>query len=91
MKVNGEKWWLWIFRTSEDDVLVVIRKSRGGNVVKEILSEDFEGPVIVDGGGAYRWIKIIQRCWAHLLREVDDFKDKSKNGKRLSEEIHAGF
>lgn len=91
MKVNGKKWWLWIFRSSEDDVLVVIRKSRGGKVVREILGEDFKGPVIVDGWRAYSWIEIIQRCWSHLVREVDDFKDESKNGKRLSKEIHAMY
>lgn len=91
MKVNGEKWWLWIFRSSEEDALVVIRKSRGCKVVHEILGKDFEGPVIVDGWRAYEWIKIIQRCWAHLIREVDDLKDKSKNGKRLSEEIHTKY
>jgi len=28
MKVNGEKWWLWTFRTDRDDVLTVIRRSR---------------------------------------------------------------
>jgi len=27
----------------------------------------------------------------HLLREVDDFREISENGKRLSEEIHACF
>jgi transposase-like protein len=91
MKVNGEKWWLWIFRSPEGEVLVVIRKSRGSNVVREILGKDFKGAVIVDGWRAYNWIKIIQRCWAHLIREVDDFKEESKNGKRLSEDIHTKF
>lgn len=91
IKINGEKHWLWIFRSSEDDVLVVIRKSRGGDVVREILGDDFEGPAIVDGWRAYNWIEIIQRCWAHLLREVDDYKDSSDNGKHLSGEIHSMF
>ncbi len=45
-KVNGEKWWLWIFRTNDGDVLVVIRKSRGGKVLDEILGEKHAGPVI---------------------------------------------
>lgn len=91
INVNGEKWWLWIFRSSEDDVLVVIRKSRGSNVPIAILGKDFKGPVIVDGWKAYNWIEIIQRCWAHLIREVDDFKDTSENGKQLSKEIHARY
>jgi transposase len=36
-KVNGKKWWLWIFRTNHGDSLVVIRKSRGREVIDEIL------------------------------------------------------
>ena len=90
-KVNGEKWWLWIFRTNEDDTLVVIRKSRGGKVLDEILGENHNGPDVVDGWRAYNRIDRLQRCWSHLIREVDDFKDTSDNGKRLSEEIHAKF
>jgi transposase len=90
-KVNGEKWWLWIFRTNEDDVLTVIRKSRGRKVVDEILGKDHEGPDVVDGWKAYSHIKILQRGWAHLIREVDDYKDVSENGKRLSEEIHSMY
>lgn len=90
-KVNGEKWWLWIFRTNDGDILVVIRKSRGGNVLDEILGENHPGPVIVDGWRAYNRIDTVQRCWAHLIRVVDDLKDTSDNGKRLSEEIHAKY
>jgi transposase len=90
-KINGEKRWLWIFRTNEDDVLVVIRKSRGAKVLDEILGEDHNGPDVVDGWRAYNQIDTTQRCWAHLIREVDDFKDVSQNGRQLSEEIHASY
>ena len=88
---NGEKRWLWIVRSNKGDVLVVIRKSRGAKVVREILGDDFEGPAVVDGWRAYSFIRILQRCWSHLIREVDDFKEVSENGKRLSEEIHSMF
>jgi len=91
IKINGETAWLWIFRTDEGDVLVVIRKSRGSNVVREILGENHIGPNIVDGWTAYNFLKIIQRCWSHLLREVDDFREISKNGMRLSDEINSMF
>jgi len=90
-KVNGEKWWLWIFRTDEDDTLVVIRKSRGRKVLDEILGERHNGPDVTDGWRAYSHIDELQRCWSHLIREVDEFKDTSKNGKRFSEEIHARY
>ncbi len=91
IKVNGDNWWLWIFRTDTNETLVVIRKSRGIKVLEEILGLEHRGANIADGWRAYSWIDNLQRCWAHLLREVDHAKDISKNGKRLSEDIHASF
>ena len=88
--VDGKKYWLWSFRSAENDILVVITDSRGRDVVKETMGENFHGPVIVDGWRAYSYLTIIQRCWAHLIREVDAFKD-NKQGKELSDEIHAMF
>lgn len=91
IKVNGDNWWLWIFRTDTNVTLVVIRKSRGSKVLEEILGEGHKGANIADGWRAYSWIDKLQRCWAHLLREVDHFIDTSENGKRLSEDIHVCF
>ncbi len=91
IKVNGDNWWLWIFRTDTNETLVVIRKSRGTKVLEEILGLDHKGANIADGWRAYSWIDKLQRCWAHLLREVDHFIDSSENGKRLSEDIHVCF
>ena len=88
--VDGKKYWLWSFRSAENDILVVIIDSRGRDVVKETMGEDFHGPVIVDGWKAYSYLTIIQRCWAHLIREVDAFISLEK-GKELSEEIHSMF
>jgi transposase len=89
--VNGDKWWLWIFRTNTNDILIVIEPSRGKKVVDEILGKDWNKPVVVDGWKAYWHLTIIQRCWSHLLREVDDFKTVSKKGKQLSERINGMF
>jgi transposase len=91
LKVNGQKWWLWIFRTNDDETLVVIRKSRGRKVLDEILWKDPPGPHIFDGWSAYRKKAILQRCWSHLLREVKAYKTTSEYGKQLSKEIHACF
>jgi len=87
-KVKGQKWWLWIFRTNEGNILVVIRKSRGREVLEEILGKVPGGANVADGWRAYEAIGVLQRCWAHLLREVDAFKEVSVNGKRLSQELH---
>lgn len=89
MKVNGKNWWLWVFRTTED-VLVVIRPSRSGEVLKEILGAEINGAGVADGWRVYSAFQVLQRCWAHLLREVDEFKDKP-GGEELSDIIHRKF
>lgn len=89
--VNGENWWLWIFRTNLDDSLVVIRDSRSRGVVKEILGNDPLGVNVIDGWSAYNHLEHVQRCWAHLLREVDGDKELSEEGRQLSEELHKKF
>ncbi len=91
IKINGKNWWLWIFRTDTNETLVVIRKSRGKKVLEEILGSWHKGANISDGWKAYSWIDTLQRCWAHLLREADHFKDTSENGKRFSDDIHVCF
>ncbi len=88
--VDGKKFWLWTFRSADNDVLVVIMDSRGRDVVKETMGEGFHGPVIVDGWRVYSYLKIIQRCWAHLIREVDAFRNL-EHGNGLSQEIHSMF
>jgi len=89
--VNGKNWWLWMFRTDRDESLVVIRDSRGQDVLKEILGEDYTGADITDGWKPYKSLKVVQRCWAHLLREVDSNKKVSEEGETLSREIHKRY
>ncbi len=89
--VNGKKWWLWVFRTDTDEVLITIEDSRSGKVVDKILGKDLDKPIIVDGWKVYWKFLIVQRCWSHLLREVDDFKGVSKKGKQLSKRIQCMF
>lgn len=68
--VLGKNWWVWVFR-SDTDMLLVIRNSRGNNVLEEILGKDYAGIVICDCWRAYDFLSnaILQRCWAHLLRK----------------------
>jgi transposase len=70
--VNGEQAWIWTFRTDEH-TLYAVRDSRGSDVPKEVLGEDFDGTVVCDGWTAYpAFCDDLQRCWAHLLREAED-------------------
>lgn len=90
--VGGERWWLWTFTTLED-VLFVLRPSRGENVVREVLGEGFEGKVVVcDGWKAYpkgHWL--LQRCWAHLLRVAKEGAEESRRGKELYQALCAAY
>ena len=90
-KVNGKTWWLWVF-VSEKTVLFVLRDSRGKEVIEEILGKDFNGKISSDGWKVYKsFAKILQRCWAHLLRECDKLEEDYKDFKSWNELIHKLF
>ena len=69
--VLGVNFWLWIFRTDKD-ILLVIRKGKGRKVIREILGKNYAGKVVCDCAWVYNYLKkaTIQRCWAHLLRKA---------------------
>ena len=69
-RVLGKNWWVWAFR-SDTDLLLVIRNSRGNNVLEEIIGKDYAGIVVCDCWRAYDFLSnaTLQRCWAHLLRK----------------------
>ena len=72
--VLGKNQWVWVFRTATD-ILLVIRPSRGSNVLEEILGKDYTGTVICDCWRAYNFLVLtanIQRCWSHLLRKTKE-------------------
>ncbi|GBE54585.1 transposase IS66 family protein [archaeon BMS3Bbin15] len=59
-------------------------------MLEEILGAKIAGAGITDGWSAYNAFQVLQRCWAHLLREVDDYKDIPR-GEELSKVIHCKF
>jgi transposase len=73
-KDNGERFWTWVFK-AELYVLFRIDKSRGSQVLIEVLGEEFEGALGCDYFSAYRkFMKdfqvAVQFCIAHLIRDV---------------------
>jgi len=88
--VLGKNWWVWVFR-SDTDMLLVIRHSRGNNVLEEILGKDYAGIVICDCWRAYDFLinAILQRCWAHLLRKSKELK--SVAGRHFHKKLSALF
>lgn len=89
--VLGINQWVWVFRSAED-ILIVIRPSRGGNVLEEILGKSYSGTVICDCWRAYNFLSNanIQRCWAHLLRKSKDLTDVLA-GRHFHEKLTALF
>ena len=85
LKVQGKNFWLWTF-VSLTSVLFLIRKSRGQEPIKEALG-DYKGKVTCDGWTSYNQsVKIIQRCWAHLLREAKWYAEKYEGQARIVHE-----
>jgi len=67
---KGKKFWLWSFSTKAE-ALFAIRKSRGGDVVREILGDIFRGILVTDFWKPYLAVDASFRQWclAHFLRE----------------------
>ncbi|MCK4485174.1 MAG: IS66 family transposase [Desulfobacterales bacterium] len=73
-KENGDKFWTWVFK-AELYVLFRIDKSRGSNVLIDVLGKEFNGVLGCDYFSAYRkYMKnfdiSIQFCIAHLIRDI---------------------
>jgi len=73
-KENGDKFWTWVFRTSLY-VLFKIDKSRGSEVLIDVLGKEFDGVLGCDYFSSYRkYMKdfnvTIQFCIAHLIRDI---------------------
>jgi transposase len=87
-RVLGRNWWVWAFR-SDTDLLLVIRQSRGNNVLEEILGKEYNGTVVCDCWRAYDYLSnaALQRCWAHLLRKSKELESVAGRHfhKKLSE------
>ncbi len=68
---NGANGYIWTFSTATERYF--LRRGRGKAVVDEVLGEQFSGTLVADFYAAYdHYPGLKQRCWAHLLRDIDD-------------------
>ena len=70
---NGKSEWLWGFFTPLL-AFFVFHKQRGGDILSNVL-KNFKGILGCDGWATYKVFSeeqgiLLQRCWAHLIREV---------------------
>lgn len=87
-KVDGKRYWLWCF-TTDIDTLAVIARSRGKKVLEDTLGKEFNGTLVVDGWTSYpTFTRKIQRCWAHMLREVNWLAEHFDEAKPLARALH---
>lgn len=83
IKIQGVWYYVWIFRSSKY-ILFVIRKERNKNVLDEILGYHYNGSITCDGLSAYEeYTKYLQRCWAHILRETEEYAEKYDDAKPM--------
>ena len=73
-KDQGDRYWTWCFR-AQTFIVFKIDPSRGSDVLRDVLGQNFEGILGADFWGAYRKYArqcsvLIQFCLAHLVREV---------------------
>jgi hypothetical protein len=74
-KDNGERFWTWCFKAAMY-TLFRLDKSRGSQVLLDVLGEEFHGVIGCDYFSAYRkYMRLndkvdVQFCLAHLIRDV---------------------
>jgi transposase len=97
---QGERWWTWCFRASLY-TLFKIDPTRSGDVLLDVLGEEFNGVLGCDYFSAYRrYLRechaVVQFCLAHLIRDVKflttlaDARDRAY-GERLRQALRALF
>ena len=78
--VNG---YIWNFNTPEVRYLTY-KKTRGKQVVQEVIGEEFEGVLVSDFYASYNThLGYHQRCWVHLMRDVKKLIETHPNHQKL--------
>ena len=80
--------WLWVVVTAGVTVFA-IRRSRGREVVDELLGDDSTAVVGSDRFSAYGHLPLSRRqvCWAHLRRTFEDFAARGGEAARVGQKL----
>ena len=87
---GGKRAWLWVAVTSLVTVFLV-RLSRGGQVARELLGEQFSGILGTDRYSAYNWYPVRWRqvCWSHLLRDFEAMRGRGGRSEEIGDALLA--
>ncbi len=76
-RVNGENWWIWIWR-SEKAIVYSCENTRGGGIARK-MTQGFKGLLGRDGYAGYNKIDCDQIvCWVHMLRKAHEYCQRDK-------------
>jgi len=97
-KKNGKLQWAWCF-VADCFTFFKIDVSRGSQVLKDVLGDEFSGSIGSDFFSAYLKYKketetLFQFCWAHFIREIKflaTLDDTKAYGKRLLKYVEQMF
>lgn len=78
--------WLWVVVAPLVTVFHLAR-SRGRDVVRHLLGPAFAGTATCDRWKAYRHLKRIQWCWAHLRRDFQAMIDRGGPSQPIGEAL----
>jgi hypothetical protein len=74
--VGQPGWWLWVF-TNQEATAYVVDQSRGSQVVREVLGDDFAGMLVSDCLATYDPIDCRKhKCIAHHQRAIAKARDQ---------------
>jgi hypothetical protein len=83
---EGQNGYVWLFATPQGERYYEYDRSRAGVVAKRILGSNFKGTLVTDFYAAYNdFAGEHQRCWAHLLRDLHELKEKHKEDGEVLE------
>lgn len=75
--VNGPGWWLWVFTTPRGIIVYRVDESRGSQVVKEVLGDDFAGMLVSDCLSSYDPPSYRKhKCIAHHLQAINKARQR---------------
>ena len=73
LREDGVNGYVWTFSTPTERYFV--RRGRDKGVVDEVLGESFDGVLVSDFYAAHNhYPGLKQRCWVHLLRDINELK-----------------
>ena len=71
VNIQGANWYVWVF-TDGKNVILKLTDTRETTIVQEVLAQ-YQGVLISDFYGGYDSIPCSQqRCWAHLIGDLND-------------------